>query len=363
MNASPPRLEVSYTLEQCWHAVPGGTAAAAIEVARAIQERGDVELLGVAAWHRHPPADAWTPPVPVRSLWLPRLGVYEGWRWLRWPAIGRGDVVHATTLLVPPRRRRPLVVTIHDLAFRHDPDQFTPHGVRSLERGLAHTIADADVVLCSSLATERDVREAGVEAARTRVVPLGVRPVATTPQAIERAKAEHGLVRPYLAFLGTVEPRKNLARVLAAAAAHQATHDLVVIGPQGWGPQLPTSLTSSVSVRLLGFVAEATKAALLAGADALVYPSLREGFGLPVLEAMALGTPVVTSLGTSTEEVGRGAAVLVDPLDVDAVAAGIAEAFERRLELAAAGWARAAEYPWSRTAALTVAAYREVAGR
>ena len=100
--------------------------------------------------------------------------------------------------------------------------------------------------------------------------------------------------------------------------------------------------------------------ALYAGAEALAYPSLREGFGLPVLEAMAQGTPVVTSHGTSTEDVAGGRAVLVDPLDVDDIAGGLREALRRGDELGEAGIERAAEMTWARTAELTVAAYREL---
>src|SRR5262245_47067337 len=100
-------------------------------MARALAERPDVELVGVSARHRHPPAPPFTPPVPVRPLPLPRRALYEAWRWLGWPpaeqATGPVDVVHATTIIVPPRRRVPLVATVHDLAFRHDPQAFTPH--------------------------------------------------------------------------------------------------------------------------------------------------------------------------------------------------------------------------------------------
>jgi len=116
-------------------------------------------------------------------------------------------------------------------------------------------------------------------------------------------------------------------------------------------------------VRLLGFVSDRDRDALYAGADAFVYPSLREGFGLPVAEAMAHGTPVVTSRGTATEEVAGGAAVLVDPTDVDDIAAGIVQALADSDQLIAAGYERADELTWERTAADTVAAYEEVVAR
>ena len=157
-------------------------------------------------------------------------------------------------------------------------------------------------------------------------------------------------------FVGTVEPRKNLAN-LAAAMAHLPDLPLVVAGAAGWGDATPRRAT----VRFLGFVPDGDLAGLYAAADVFCYPSLREGYGLPVLEAMAQGTPVVTSRATSTEEAAGGAAVLVDPLDVDDIARGVLEALDRRDELAAAGRTRAAAQTWARTAELTVAAYREAA--
>ena len=134
---------------------------------------------------------------------------------------------------------------------------------------------------------------------------------------------------------------------------------LVVAGPTGWG-DVATGITGDV--RFLGFVPSADLPALYAAAHVFAYPSEFEGFGLPVLEAMVQGTPVVTSAGTSTEEVAGGAAVLVDPFDVDASAAGIEEARRRADELAPAGRARAAVMTWDAAAERTFAVYREVAG-
>jgi glycosyltransferase involved in cell wall biosynthesis len=173
------------------------------------------------------------------------------------------------------------------------------------------------------------------------------------------ARRRFGLDRPYLLFVGTLEPRKNLTRLVAAMATLPTDHVLAVAGLEGWGEASPPA---GDRVRLLGFVSDAERDALYAGADAFVYPSLREGFGLPVAEAMAHGTPVVTSRGTSTEEVAGGAAVLVDPYDVESIAHGIGTALAERDRLSAAGRTRAAELTWEQTAAATLAAYRDVAG-
>jgi glycosyltransferase involved in cell wall biosynthesis len=131
---------------------------------------------------------------------------------------------------------------------------------------------------------------------------------------------------------------------------------LVIAGADGWGEGQPTG----EGIRFLGFVPERDLPALYAAATVFAYPSEREGFGLPVAEAMAQGTPVVTSRGTSTEEVASGAAVLVDPFDVDGIAVGIGEAMDRADELAVAGRARAGELSWAATAARTLDVYREV---
>jgi glycosyltransferase involved in cell wall biosynthesis len=330
-------------------------------MARALVEQPEVELVGVAAWHRRPPPAPFVPPVRVCPLPLPRRALYEAWRRLDWPPVERAtgpvDVVHATTILVPPRKASPLVVTVHDLAFCHDPGSFTRHGVDAFTAALGRIREQADLVLCSSRATLDDAIAGGLAAAKLRLVPLGIDPVERLPAAaVGAVRRRLGLAdRPYLLFVGTLEPRKNLARLLEAYRSLDLEQQMVVVGPEGWGDDAPRA-----GERRLGFVDEATKAALYEGADAVCYPSLREGFGLPVLEAMAHGAPVVTSQGTATAEVGGDAVVLVDPLHVADIARGIREALERRAELAAAGLVRAAGYTWTATAEAVIAAYREV---
>jgi glycosyltransferase involved in cell wall biosynthesis len=167
-------------------------------------------------------------------------------------------------------------------------------------------------------------------------------------------------------FTGTVEPRKNLRR-LVKAFARLPRHDvdLVLVGPAGWNESLEADLaTLEERVHVLGFVERPELEALLAGADVFCLPSLKEGFGLPVLEAMSQGTPVVTSKGTSTAEVAGAAALLVDPLDESAIAAAIEQLLDDRAlaeRLADAGRARASTYTWERTAAAAMAVYAEAA--
>ena len=356
-------MRVAVTLEQCWHRVPGGSARATLDTVAAVAGHGDVEQIGVSAWHRDPAPESWRPTIPVRPLPLPRVALYDAWQLLRWPRVERAtgpvDVVHATAH-VASASRAPWVATVHDLHFLHEPDHFTRRGVRVFTRFLDLVRSEAAMVVCPSQATAADCRDAGIDADRLRVVPWASSSVPATAAAVERVRRVHALQRPYVLFAGTVEPRKNLGRLLAAfERLGPVDAELVLVGPEGWGG-LDTG-----GARRLGFLPRAELDALYAGAAAVCYPSLREGFGLPVLEAMAQGAAVVTSSTTSTAEVAGDAALLVDPLDVDAIAGALQRVLAdpnlaRRLGDAAR--LRAAEFTWARTAEGTVDAYRAAAG-
>jgi glycosyltransferase involved in cell wall biosynthesis len=353
-------MRVAYTLEQCWHDAPGGTARAAIEVARHLAPRGDVTLVGVAGRHRSAPPPAWRPPIPVAQLPLPRPLLYESWLRLRRPRVeqvtGHVDLAHATGL-VPCATAAPLVVTMHDLDFVAHPSRFSRQGLRVMRRSLDVTRASAARVITSSESSRRDLEAHGVEAARIRVIPLGVDDSAASSDAVAAVRRRYRLPERFVLFVGTLEPRKNLRRL--ADATSKLRQPLVIAGPDGWG-----DATAGIDgdVTFLGFVPPDDLPALYAAATVFAYPSEAEGFGLPVLEAMVQGAPVVTSAGTSTEETAGGAAVLVDPFDVEAIAEGIVDAERRSIELAAAGRARAATMTWAAAAERTLSVYKEVVG-
>jgi glycosyltransferase involved in cell wall biosynthesis len=311
---------------------------------------------------------------------LPRLALYDSWHRLRRPAVervtGPVDVIHATGMAVPPRSV-PLVVTVHDLAFRRFPELFTSRGLRFFEASLAITIAEADVVVCPSEATRTDVVSAGVSQDRVRVIGWGVDSRPVDEPTVDRVRRAWRLDGPYVLAVGTIEPRKNLGRLVEAFARIDQSPagrdardlDLVIVGPGGWNEaqgDLAASISSaglSGRVRVLGFVPGADLRALYAGAEAMAYPSLFEGFGLPVLESMAQGTPVVTSSGTATEELvasGRGGLV-VDPLDVDAIAAGLVEALDDDGTMGEQARTAAGRYAWSDTASALSELYEELA--
>jgi glycosyltransferase involved in cell wall biosynthesis len=258
-------------------------------------------------------------------------------------AARKDDVLHVPGHRGPLLSPTPLVVTIHDLAvFRH-PEAFN-RWTRRYSRAFLPRLARSAtrVIAVSEFTAHEAVELLGVDEERVRVIPHGV----------EAPFEPHGPAAggEYLLAVGTLEPRKNLPRVVLAA--ERSGVDVRVVGAPGWG---------DVDVESTGFVSDDELARLYRGAAALVYPSLYEGFGLPVLEAMASGTPVVTSRDGALAELTGEAGVLVDPLDVDAIAAGIQEALRRREELRAAGLERARSFTWEAAAHATAEVYREAA--
>jgi glycosyltransferase involved in cell wall biosynthesis len=363
---------VAVTVEQCWHRVPGGTATSTLGTLRALSRRGDLDLIGVAARHGEPPPEAFRLPIEVAHLPLPRPVLYETWHGLRRPRIERAtgpvDVVHATAVAVPPTTA-PLVMTIHDLAFFADPTQPTKHGLRFFTRGTELARRHAQLVLVPSEATAAECRDHGFDAERIRLVPWGVEATTVSAEAVERARADRGLDRPYVLFVGTMEPRKNLRGLIEAMVLLAGREiDLVLVGPEGWNEDVSALLGrldgTGIGVHALGFLPPDELPPLFAGCAAFCFPSVREGFGMPVLEAMAHGAPVVTSSGTATAEVAGDDALLVAPEDHAAIARALARILDDPAladDLRARGRDRAATYTWERTAELTAAAYAEVA--
>ena len=269
------------------------------------------------------------------ALWYP-LGLGRRARSL--------DVLHCTTFRGPVDAPVPTVLTVHDLAVLRAPEAF-PRWHRLYGRaGLTRVLRAADAIVAVSEFTRGETIDlAGVSPDRVRVVPNGVDD-AFGPDG-PRAAGD------YVLAVATLEPRKNLGRTVEAAREEGV--ELRVVGARGWG---------GVDVEgWVGEIPDTELATLYRGAQCVVYPSLYEGFGLPVLEAMACGTPVVTSVGTAMEEVAGEAAVLVDPLDVSAIAEGMRTAVARRDELVPLGLERARSFTWQRAADDVVELWRELA--
>jgi glycosyltransferase involved in cell wall biosynthesis len=256
------------------------------------------------------------------------------------------DLVHVPNCFLPLRRPCPGVVTIHDLAFEVYPDDFgkrtgakfrsvTPRAARSAER-----------VITVSEFTRRDVCERyGVDPAKVRVVHNG--------PSLAAGNGPPPAGEPYILGVGDLRAKKNWRR-LAQAWRQAGVPQRLVIAGGGEDEEL-----RAMGVETPGYVPDAELDALMRGADLLVHPSLYEGFGLVVLEAMARGVPVAAANTTALPEAGGDAAVYFEPLDVDAIAGAIVEALDRRQELAAAGRRHAASFSWERAARETFAVYQE----
>jgi glycosyltransferase involved in cell wall biosynthesis len=244
-------------------------------------------------------------------------------------------------------------------------------GRRFFDSALGIIRHEADLVLCSSSATLERCAEIGLERDRLRLVPLGVDVEPASEADVAGTRADYSLEGPYVLWVGTVEPRKNLPRLLGAFAALETEAQLVLVGPQGWNEELGARLAELPPdvrdrIRVLGFVPHGDLGPLYAGAATFAFPSLLEGFGFPVVEAMAQGTPVVTSRGTSTEELAGDAGLLVDPRDQDELAAALQRVLddgELAARLGELGRSRAALYSWARSADLVLDAYGEASAR
>ena len=284
------------------------------------------------------------------------------------------EVAHAPVNVAPALAPVPTVVTVHDLAFARSPGQYPGLKQRYLNTLTRLSVERATRVIAVSENTRADVlRDYRVPAARVVTVPNGVDPAMgpiTDAGRLRRFRCEHGLPDRFLLFLGTLQPRKNLPGLLRAygRVRDRIELPLVVVGGPGW---YFTPIFEEVErlglrdrVSFAGYAAGDDLALWYSAATAFVFPSLYEGFGLPVIEAMACGTPVVTSSTSSLPEVAGDAALLVDPEDPEALGEALVrlttdEALRR--DLSRRGLARARVFSWERTARETAAVYHEAA--
>jgi glycosyltransferase involved in cell wall biosynthesis len=311
------------------------------------------------------------PRFPVRALWMQTLLPVQALRL-------KPDFAFYPNYLGPLLPPCPYVLTVHDLAVFLYPETFT-FKKRVLQRAALPTLVrNAAAILTPSESTRRDVlRLLPADPRRVVATPLAAAdPVGPPPSLadVARIRGELHLPPRYLLAVGTLEPRKNLPRLIQAfeqIAGRFPDLHLVVAGGRGWRDDAIRAALGETPVRdrvhSVGYVDATSLRVLYAEALALCYPSLYEGFGLPVVEAMALGTPVLTSRGSSLDEVAAGAAVAVDPLSVEAIADGIeklAGDAELRDDLRRRGLVRASELSWHRTALETRAVFaRLAAGR
>jgi glycosyltransferase involved in cell wall biosynthesis len=351
---------------------PGGAGRYVLALAAELARRDDVDLTVVA---RRGDAARWPAPVAARAPALRPLRL--GWEQVGLPRVVRGvgaEVHHGPHYTMPLALGLPAVVTIHDLSFFTHPEWHQRTKVAFFRAAIRTSARRAAALVAVSTATANLLEEHVRPGVPVHVIPHGVdhsrfRP--EDPGDDEAARARAGVRQPYVAFLGTLEPRKDvptLVRAFDRVAPSRPDLSLVLAGARGWDidvvEQAVAAAVHKDRVRLLGYLAEGDMPAVLRGASAVAYPSLEEGFGLPVLEALACGSPVVTTSGTVMEEVAAGAALLAPPGDER----GLAAALEAALDASGAGAGDrrrlglevAARHTWEASAAAHAEVYRSV---
>ena len=393
-------MRVALNLEQLLQPTPGGIGRYAAELARVLptlaagadpgadpgevadQVAEAVEVVPFVARHPGPVVVTSMRAVglgPATVLPWPRPLLYDLWnRWgradpLRHLPAGAVDVVHAPSVAVPPRRRVPLVVTVHDAAPMRFPDTYPRRGRRFHDLGVRAAAARADAIVAPTAVAADEIAEF-TPIPRERIVPIhhGVDHTVATDAEVAAARADLGLGdRPFVCWVGTLEPRKDVGVLIDAFARlvdrDDPPHRLVLVGPSGWldgaGAAVTRAATLGDRVRFTGAVPADRLRALYRGAACFALPSRHEGFGLPVLEAAAQGTAVLASDLPVLREIAGTSARFVPVGDVEAWTDALGDVLRddvARAALGAAGRARAAEFTWTRSARAHLAVYRSV---
>lgn len=324
-------------------------------------------------YFREPPSAnlfAKSPHVSETVIPFPRLWTHLRWAAALWrarPAITFAPA-HTLPFLFPGRA----VVTVHDLGYKPFPGAHTTSQRAYLDLTTRYSAARAGLVLADSQATAKDLAHFyGTASEKIRVVYPGIdgEKLKPSPREIDAARARHQLPARYFAFIGTLQPRKNILRLVKAFGQWQRRHNdsetaLILAGAKGWLFN-ESWLDGADRVHVTGYIDDADKAGLLAGAIALVFPSLHEGFGFPVLEAMHCGAPVISSNTSSLPELVGDAGLLVDPLNVADIAAAMSRCSDDetlRGTLIERGYRQAARFTWETAAEKVMGAFDELAG-
>ncbi|MCI0637069.1 MAG: glycosyltransferase family 4 protein [Actinobacteria bacterium] len=372
-------MKVAIHVDQLFSPVPGGIGTYIRNLVPSMATHDP--SLGLVLFHSSfatpEPPERW-----MREFWVEELAGSARSLYPRWSALGRpalppslaaADVVHAPNPAAIPAVAdgQRLVVTVHDLAFVHYPNAF-PQRWRTLYRlGLRAAVRRADAIVTPSRNTAEDVlSRTKVDPRKLHVVPLAASPPqdgVDVAEVIGRLKVRP----PYVLFVGTIEPRKNLVRLVRAyrrVAATGVPHSLVLAGPLGWHHEAlmrELALEGPGDIAMTGSLTPQELDAVYGAADVFAYPSLYEGFGLPVLEAMSRGIPTVASSTSSVPEVTGDAALGVNPRSVREIAkaiesvctdVGLAE------RLAERGRAQAERFSWDETARRTIEVYERAGG-
>ncbi len=346
---------------------PTGTEAYSYHLIRALvpllTERHLVRL-----YLREPPArgtdsfERWGNGAEVCTIPFPRLWTHArlSWEMMRHSP----DLLFVPAHVLPLARPRRTLVTVHDLGYRFFPEAHPPAQRRYLEMSTRWNASRATHILADSCATREAIVEAyGTLPARITVLYPGYESDlhrVLDPSVLDRVKERYGISGRYVLFLGRIQPRKNLTRLIEAFASLTPAYadlTLVLAGPSGWLSEPIIARAEALGlrdrVRFPGFVAIEDKAALISGAQLFAYPSLYEGFGFPVLEAQACGTPLLGSTTSSLPEVAGEGGLLVDPEDVEAIADGLRrllEDTELRAQMVKHGYTNLSRFSWAKAA-------------
>jgi len=271
--------------------------------------------------------------------------------------LGKIDVFHSWEVQ-PPLQHAALVSTIHDLAMLRFPKTTDPTVLAMNERSWKYLKKEAKAVIAVSEVTKKDIIELlQIDPSKVFVVHEALTEESQQKVSVERKKellAFFGLIKPYFLFVGTIEPRKNLKRLIQAWQPMKKEYDLVIAGAAGW-----ENITQEDGLRIVGTVTNEELVALYAGAELLAYPSLYEGFGLPILDAFYHGIPVVTSNVSSMPELAGDAAVLVNPHEVESITIGLKRALEKKSYFTEKGKQRLQQFSWEKAAKQTIEVYRK----
>lgn len=310
-----------------------------------------------------------------RIGWIPGRMVQGAWRSFRFPPYnwltGRADLFHFPNFIIPPLSRGKAVVTLHDIAFMRFPQFAENRNVDYLNQYLPKTVQRADAIITISNFSAQEITTfLNVPRERVHAIPLGISETFKAPhnETCAQALAALKLHRPYLLTVGTLEPRKNIPHLIRVFESLDAFDgDLVIVGGYGWkyAPIVQRIRNSPKADRIhcIGYVDDQTLPALYAQATAFVMTSFYEGFGFPPLEAMACGTPVVSSTGGSLKEVLGDGALLLDHFEIDGWQAALHKVIQDsalRKELTEKGLKVSAQYTWHETAQRTLDVYRQV---
>jgi glycosyltransferase involved in cell wall biosynthesis len=359
---------------------PVGAGVYTIGIASGMSKRREIELHLLT---RRGDADRWqelAPAAELHPLTPNRRPARLLWEQAAGPRAAhklRPDVWHGPHYTMPLRSTVPTVVAMHDLTFFDHPEWHERSKVFYFRRMIGAVARRADVIITGSNHAADGLRDRFRLHGEIVVAYHGVDHARFAPTDDDSsdwiALAKHGVTRPYIAFASTIEPRKDVPTLVRAFARVAAAHpdlQLVLAGGDGWGVAEARAAiaASGVATRILrpGYIDDATLAALFRRAEVIAYPSLVEGFGMPALEALASGTPLVTTSGSSLEEVVGDAALLVPPADADALARALATVLDDPVlaaRLRAAGPARASTFTWERSIDTHIEAYHRAASR